>query len=166
TSTYDPFARTHTADLNCIMSNRSINYLSDMMDTKFVIPWLKVNFLGVDSTSTCLRKIAQYYGVKALIEKFEEVVAEEMPAVEMALADIDPRTECKTAMLFLGGSRAHHYQYLFKEMCLRTLAAVYEFSHRDDYEARRVLGDIKVDADSRTIQELEVEACPTPFKPR
>jgi hypothetical protein len=36
------------------------------------------------------------------------------------------------------------------------LSAGYEFGHRDDYEGRRVLPDIKVDADSRNIEELEI----------
>jgi nitrogenase molybdenum-iron protein alpha chain len=49
---------------------------------------------------------------------------------------------------------------------MKTISAGYEFAHRDDYEGRRVLPDIKVDADSRNIQELEVEADPEKFNPR
>ena len=41
------------------------------------------------------------------------------------------------AMLFVGGSRAHHYQDLFAEIGMRTVAAGYEFAHRDDYEGRQ-----------------------------
>jgi nitrogenase molybdenum-iron protein alpha chain len=39
---------------------------------------------------------------------------------------------------------------------METVAAGYEFAHRDDYEGRRVLPTIKVDADSRNIEELHV----------
>ena len=39
---------------------------------------------------------------------------------------------------------------------MEILSAGYEFAHRDDYEGRRVLSSIKVDADSRNIEELEV----------
>ena len=49
---------------------------------------------------------------------------------------------------------------------MRTLAAGYEFGHRDDYEGRRVLPDIKVDSDSRNIEELEVEADPDRYRIR
>ena len=63
-------------------------------------------------------------------------------------------------MMFVGGSRAHHYQELFNEMGMQTIAAGYEFAHRDDYEGRHVLPDIRVDADSRNIEELEVEKDP------
>jgi nitrogenase molybdenum-iron protein alpha chain len=69
-------------------------------------------------------------------------------------------------MMFVGGSRAHHYQELFKELGMETLSAGYEFGHRDDYEGRRVLPDIQVDADSRNIEELEVGPDPNRFKPR
>jgi nitrogenase molybdenum-iron protein alpha chain len=66
----------------------------------------------------------------------------------------------------VGGSRAHHYQHLFYDMGMEVVSAGYEFAHRDDYEGRRVLPTIKVDADSRNIEELHVEADPARFKPR
>jgi nitrogenase molybdenum-iron protein alpha chain len=69
-------------------------------------------------------------------------------------------------VLFVGGSRAHHYQELFTELGMKTLGAGYEFAHRDDYEGRRVLPGIKVDADSRNIEELTVEPDPKRFTPR
>jgi nitrogenase molybdenum-iron protein alpha chain len=96
----------------------------------------------------------------------EAVIAAELPVVELAAAQVRPHTEGKKVMLFVGGSRAHHYQELFTEMGMRTLSAGYEFAHRDDYEGRRVLPDIKVDADSRNIQELEVLPDADRFRPR
>lgn len=47
---------------------------------------------------------------------------------------------------------------------METVAAGYEFAHRDDYEGRRVLPDIKVDADSRNIEELHVDADPDRYR--
>ncbi|MFH7321340.1 nitrogenase molybdenum-iron protein alpha chain [Desulfurivibrio sp. D14AmB] len=165
-STYDQFASAHTADLNAVMCHRSINYVADMLETKFGIPWIKVNFIGAGATAKSLRKIAEYFGDKELIARVEEVIAEEMPAVEAAAAEVRARTEGKTAMMFVGGSRAHHYKELFNEMGMKTISAGYEFGHRDDYEGRRVIPDIKVDADSRNIEEIEVEADPTRYQPR
>ncbi|MCX5865575.1 MAG: nitrogenase molybdenum-iron protein alpha chain [Deltaproteobacteria bacterium] len=165
-STYDQFASSHTADLNAVMCHRSINYVADMMETKYGIPWVKVNFIGAKATAKSLRKIAEYFGEKALIDTVEKVIAEEMPEVEAALAEITPRTENKTVMMFVGGSRAHHYKELFDELKMKTISAGYEFGHEDDYEGRQVLPNIKLDADSRNIEELEVEADETRFKPR
>jgi nitrogenase molybdenum-iron protein alpha chain len=165
-STYDQFASAHKADLNAVMCHRSINYVADMLETKFGIPWIKVNFIGADATAKSLRKIAQYFGDQEFIDRVEEVIAEEMPKVLAARTDVRTRTEGKTAMMFVGGSRAHHYQELFNEMGMKTISAGYEFGHRDDYEGRHVIPDLKVDADSRNIEELEVEADATRFNPR
>lgn len=165
-STYKQFATAHQADLNCVMCHRSINYVADMMETKFGIPWIKVNFIGAKATAKSLRKIAAYFEDAALIAKVEEVIAEEMPAVETAAKAALPHTEGKKAMMFVGGSRAHHYQELFNELGMKTISAGYEFAHRDDYEGRRVLPTIEVDADSRNIEEIEVEADAVRFKPR
>ena len=165
-STYDQFASAHTADLNAVMCHRSINYVADMLETKYGIPWIKVNFIGANATAKSLRKIAEYFGDKKLIATVEEVIAEEMPAVEEASKDVRTRTEGKTAMMFVGGSRAHHYQELFKEMGMKTISAGYEFAHRDDYEGRHVIPTLKVDADSRNIEEIEVDPDETRYKPR
>jgi nitrogenase molybdenum-iron protein alpha chain len=165
-STYDQFASAHKADLNAVMCHRSINYVADMLETKYGIPWVKVNFIGADATAKSLRKIARYFGDQELIDRVEAVITEEMPEVEAARAEILPRTSGKTAMMFLGGSRSHHYKELFNEMGMRTISAGFEFAHRDDYEGRHVIPDLKVDADSRNIEELEVEADATRYNPR
>ena len=165
-STYDQFASANQADLSCVMCHRSINYVADMLETKYGIPWIKVNFIGAEATAKSLRKIAAYFNDAELTAKVEEVIAEEMPVVKAVCDDVLPRTTGKTAMLFVGGSRAHHYQELFKEMGMKTLSAGYEFAHRDDYEGRHVIPDLKVDADSRNIEEIHVEPDPEQFKPR
>ncbi|MGE4504533.1 MAG: nitrogenase molybdenum-iron protein alpha chain [Desulfovibrionaceae bacterium] len=165
-SSYDQFASAQHADLNCVMCHRSINYVADMLETKYGIPWIKVNFIGAESTAKSLRKIGQYFGDKSLMDRIEEVIAEEMPAVKAVAEDVKTRTTGKTAMLFVGGSRAHHYQDLFTEMGMKTLSAGYEFAHRDDYEGRHVIPNLTVDADSRNIEEIEVEADPELYSPR
>ncbi|MGA9754026.1 MAG: nitrogenase molybdenum-iron protein alpha chain [Desulfobaccales bacterium] len=165
-SSYDYFANSHTADLNLIMCHRSINYVAEMMETKFGIPWIKVNFIGAEATAKSLRKIADYFDDPELTERVEAVIAREMPAVEQVRNAVKPRCDGKTAMLFVGGSRAHHYQELFREIGMETIAAGYEFAHRDDYEGRRVLPNLKVDADSRNIEELHIEPDPNRYQPR
>ena len=161
---YDDITNCHMADLNVVMCHRSINYMAEMMETKFGIPWFKVNFIGVEGTKKSLRKIAEYFGDKELIDKVEEVIAAEMAEVRPVLEDVSTRTTGKTAALFVGGSRAHHYQDLFNDMGMQVIAAGYEFAHRDDYEGRDVLPNIKLDADSRNIEELKIEADPERYE--
>ena len=165
-SEYDEFASAHTVDLNVVMCHRSINYLAGMMEKRYGIPWFKVNFVGAAATAKSLRRIAAYFGDEALIERVEKVIAEEMAEVEKVRLEVRSRCEGKLAMLFVGGSRAHHYQELFAEIGMKTVSAGYEFAHRDDYEGRRVLPNITVDADTRNIEELTVEADPERYRAR
>jgi len=165
-STIDQFENAHTADLNCVMCHPSINYVADMIEKKFGIPWIKVNFISAAGTAKSLRKIAEYFGDGTLTDRVEKVIEEEMAAVGKVQEEVRVRCQGKTAMLFVGGSRAHHYQDLFTEIGMKTVAAGYEFAHRDDYEGRRVLPTIKVDADSRNIEELHVDPDPERFRPR
>ncbi|WP_372797313.1 nitrogenase molybdenum-iron protein alpha chain [Pontiella sp.] len=165
-STMDKFANSHMADLNLVMCHRSINYMAEMQETKFGIPWFKVNFIGAESTAKAMRKIGEYFEDEELKAKIEEVIAEEMPSVKERAAQARKLTADKVAMLFVGGSRAHHYQELFGELEMKTVSAGYEFGHRDDYEGRKVLPTIKVDADSRNIEEIKVEQDETRYAPR
>lgn len=165
-STYDQFASAQHADLSCVMCHRSINYVADMLETKYGIPWIKVNFIGAKSTADSLRNIAKYFGDPELVKKVNDVIAEEMPEVEAVINDVKERTKGKTAMLFVGGSRAHHYNDLFAELGMKTISAGYEFGHRDDYEGRQVIPDIKIDADSRNIEELEIKPSAEEYKAR
>jgi nitrogenase molybdenum-iron protein alpha chain len=165
-SEYDEFASAHTADLNVVMCHRSINYMAEMMEKRYGIPWFKVNFVGANATAKSLRKIAAYFGSPALVEKVEKLIAEEMVEVEKVRDDVKSRCEGKVAMLFVGGSRAHHYQELFSEIGMKTVSAGYEFGHRDDYEGRKVIPSIVVDADTRNIEELTVRPDETRYRPR
>lgn len=163
---YEQICKCHTADLNVVMCHRSINYMSEMMETKFGIPWIKVNFIGAEQSAKSLRKIAKFFGDEKLIARTEEVIAQEMAELRPVIEDVKSRLKGKTAAMFVGGSRAHHYQHLFKDVGMLTVAAGYEFAHRDDYEGRAVLPSIKIDADSRNIEEIEVEADPKRYNPR
>ncbi|OAV68743.1 Nitrogenase molybdenum-iron protein alpha chain [Bacteroidales bacterium Barb6] len=165
-STIQKFENAHTADLNMVMCHRSINYVAEMMEKAFGIPWIKVQPIGANSTAKMLRKIAQYFGDKELIDTVEAVIAEEMIEVNKVLEQARKRTAGKVTMLFVGGSRAHHYQDLFEELGMTTVAAGYEFGHRDDYEGRSVIPTISIDADSRNIEEITVTQDETRYRPR
>ena len=165
-STLEQFETAHNADFSLVMCHRSINYVAEMLETSFGIPWAKANFIGAEATAKTLRKVGQYFGDQELKDRIEVVIAEEMEGVKVAAEQAKTKTTGKTVMMFVGGSRAHHYQELFNELGMETLTAGYEFGHRDDYEGRRVMPSIKIDADSRNIEEITVVPDPTRFKPR
>lgn len=163
-STIESYESSHDVDLNIVMCHRSINYIAEMMEKKYGIPWFKVNFIGAEATGKSLLKIAEYFEDAEVIEATKALVEREMALVKAVADEIRPKVQGKTAMMFVGGSRAHHYQELFKELGMEVIAAGYEFAHRDDYEGRRVIPDIKIDADSRNIEELKVTKDEKMFK--
>ena len=163
---YDQVCKVHTVHLNTVMCHRSINYMAEMMEKKFGIPWIKVNFVGAEATAKSLRKIAAFFESKKLTDRVEEVIAQETATLRPIKDAVTARCKGKKAALFVGGSRAHSYQCLFSDIGMEVIAAGYEFAHRDDYEGRAVLPTIKIDADSRNIEELSVEADPLRYNPR
>ncbi len=154
----------HKADLNIVQCHRSINYVAEMMKDKYGTNWIKVNFIGVKSTIKSLRNIAKFFGDPELIEKTEEVIAEELQTISEDIEYYKAKLKGKTAALFVGGSRSHHYQSLLKDLGMETILAGYEFAHRDDYEGREVLPNIKEDADSKNIESIKVQPDPEKFK--
>lgn len=154
---YETLKNAHKADLNLIQCHRSINYIADMFNKKYGTPWLKVNFIGVEETIQSLRNIAKYFGDEELIAKTEQVIKEELKEIKDDMEKYKEQCKGKTAFLFVGGSKAHHYQFLLKEIGIETVAAGYEFAHRDDYEGREVIPTIKTNADNKNIEDIEVE---------
>lgn len=146
----------HEADLNLVQCHRSINYIAEMFEEKYGLPWLKINFIGVKAMCESLRNIAKYFGDEELIQRTEKVIEEELAAIEEPLHMYRKKCEGKTACLFVGGSRAHHYQNLFEEIGIETVLAGYEFAHRDDYEGRDIIPEIELTADDRNIPELKI----------
>lgn len=153
---YEELKNAHVAELNLVQCHRSINYIAEMLETKYGTPWLKVNFIGVQSTIDCLRNMALYFADEELQKKTEEVIARELAKVEPVMEQYRKICQGKTAFCFVGGSRGHHFQGLFAELGVETVLAGYEFAHRDDYEGREVLPFIKLDADTKNIPELHV----------
>ncbi|WP_028984128.1 nitrogenase component I subunit alpha [Sporolactobacillus terrae] len=161
---YEALKNAHLAGLNLVHCHRSINYIAEMMKTKYGIDWLKVNFVGIGATCKTLREIAKYFKDPELIQRVEEVIADELATIHDEFDYYKSKLTGKTAAVFSGGSRSHHYQLLLKDFGMKTIAAGYEFAHRDDYEGRRVLPSIKEDADSRNIETLTIEKDPKRYK--
>ena len=154
---YEDIAKAHNSDLNLVQCHRSINYIADMIEIKYGMPWMKVNFIGIDNMSNTLRNMAKFFDNEELTARTEDVIIEETEAIKEEMRSYKTMCEGKTAMLFVGGSRAHHYQGLLREIGMETIMAGYEFGHRDDYEGRDVIPYIKLDADTRNIEEIKVE---------
>ncbi len=154
---YETMKNAHLANLNLVMCHRSINYVAEMMHTKYGMDWLKVNFIGVGATIQSLRDIAKYFNDPELARRTEEVIRDELAEILDDMEYYKNKLKGKTAGIFVGGSRSHHYQKLLADLGVETVIAGYEFAHRDDYEGREVLPSLKEDADSKNIETITVE---------
>jgi len=165
-SSYRDIKNSHLADLNLVQCHRSINYVADMMKDKYGIDWIKINFVGTEACKESLRAIGEYFEDDELKARIEAVILDEMSNVAEELVYLKNKLKGKTAALYVGGSRSHHYQNLLSEFGISTILAGYEFAHRDDYEGREVIPDIKPDADSKNIESITVEPDPKFYKVR
>lgn len=48
-----------------------------MMEEKYGVPWLKVNYVGTKTTAKSLRKMAEFFDDPEITRKTEEIIAEE-----------------------------------------------------------------------------------------
>lgn len=156
-SSIDDLKNAHQANLSLVQCHRSINYIAEMLETKYGVQWMKANFIGVQGTIESLRNIARFFNDSELIERTEAVIADELDLIQDDIEYYKNKLKGKKAALYAGGSRAHHYQVLLNDLGIDTVLAGYEFAHRDDYEGREVIPSIKIDADSKNIESLTVE---------
>ena len=68
-STVESMKFAHTVDLNMVMCHRSINYIAEMLEEKYGIPWIKVNFIGAEATTNRSRKLLNILETKNSLQK-------------------------------------------------------------------------------------------------
>lgn len=153
----EDIANAHQANLSVVQCHRSINYIAELIETKYGTPWMKVNFVGVEATIESLRNMARFFGDPELTARTEAVIADELDQIEAEMTYYKSRLKGKTAAIYVGGSRAHHYQFLLNDLGVHTILAGYEFGHREEYEGREVIPFVKVDADSKNIESITVQ---------
>ncbi len=161
----DDIRKAHTAELNLVQCHRSINYIAEMMKVQYGTAWIKVDFIGVDCTVRTLRDMAKFFNDPEITARTEAVIAEELEEMKEDMDYYRSKLTGKTAALYVGGSRSHHYQMLLQDFGIETLLAGFEFAHRDDYEGREVIPTIVADADLKNIETLEVEKIVEKYKP-
>lgn len=153
-------ARAHRAKLSIMLCHRSINYTNRMMEDKFGILWLKINYIGINDLLKSLRDMAAFFDDPELTRRTEEVIAEEMQRVMPEIEKYRKKLLGKRVILFAGGSRTRHFKNLFEDIGMVVVVAGYEFAHRDDYEGRGILDEIVQTARSKILEDVHYERDP------
>jgi nitrogenase molybdenum-iron protein alpha chain len=119
--------------LNVIHCYRSMNYMCKVMEEKYGIPWIELNFFGPTKIRESLRKLADRFDdtIKA---KVEATIAKWDAEMQKVIAEYRPRLEGKKVMLYVGGLRPRHTVGAYEDLGMTVVGSGYEFAHNDDYE--------------------------------
>ena len=159
-ASFHGIAKAHKAKLSVLMCHRSINYANRMMEEKFGVPWMKINYIGIDGTIETLRNMAKFFDDPDLSAKTEEVIKEELDRVMPEFEKYRKKLAGKKVVLYSGGSRSHHYINLFESLGMEVIVSGYQFAHRDDYEGRQILPHVKKKATSKILEDVHYEPDP------
>jgi nitrogenase molybdenum-iron protein alpha chain len=129
----EQIAATHQVKLNVIHCYRSMNYMARVMEEKYKIPWLELNFFGPTKIKASLRKLAEHFDDN-IKEKVEAAIAKYDPEMQQVIAEYRPRLEGKKVMLYVGGLRPRHTVSAYEDLGMQVVGSGYEFAHNDDYE--------------------------------
>ena len=126
-------AATHQVKLAVIHCYRSMNYMARVMEEKYSIPWLELNFFGPTKIRESLRKLAERFD-DVIKNKVEDVIAKYYPIMQKVVDEYRPRLEGKRVMLYVGGLRPRHTVGAYEDLGMHVIGSGYEFAHSDDYE--------------------------------
>jgi nitrogenase molybdenum-iron protein alpha chain len=101
--------------------------------------------------------MAEFFDDSGLTRKTEEIIAEEKAKYQADIEKYRKKLQGKSVFIYAGGSRSHHYLNLFEELCMKIVVAGYQFAHRDDYEGRQVIPEIKQGALGSTLEDIHYE---------
>ncbi|MFT4143866.1 MAG: nitrogenase component 1, partial [Mobilitalea sp.] len=96
----EDIANAHQANLSVVQCHRSINYIAELIETKYGTPWMKVNFVGVEATIESLRNMAKFFGDPELTARTEAVIADELDQIEQEMTYYKSRLKGKTAAIY------------------------------------------------------------------
>ncbi|MGB8294050.1 MAG: nitrogenase molybdenum-iron protein alpha chain [Polyangia bacterium] len=151
----EKIAATHKVKLAIIHCYRSMNYMARVMEEKYGIPWIELNFFGPTKIRNSLRQLAERFDDR-IKENVEKVIAKYDPIMQSVLDEYRPRLQGKKVMLYVGGLRPRHTVGAYEDLGMVVVGSGYEFAHGDDYERTSPeMPDATVLYDDASEYELE-----------
>jgi nitrogenase molybdenum-iron protein alpha chain len=159
----EKIAATHQVKLNIIHCYRSMNYMAKVMEEKYGIPWIELNFFGPTKIRASLRRLGEFFGDE-IKTKVEKVIAKYDLKMQAVIDEYRPRLEGKKVMLYVGGLRPRHTVNAYEDLGMVVVGSGYEFAHSDDYDrTASEMPDATVIYDD--ISEYEFEEFANNLKP-
>ena len=152
------------AKLSVVHCQRSATYIADLIKQGFEVPHIPVSLFGIEQTSNALRKVAEFFGSQEMKDRAEEIIAEEIKAIQPALDYYREKLYGKTVGIYVGGPRVWHWVRVMKELGMKVVFGMCTFAHTDDYEKineRADDGMLVID----NPNEFEIEEALETYKP-
>ncbi len=132
----------HRAKLNVIVCAKSLVTLCRKMQEQYDIPWISVSFYGKRDTTFAIKEIVKALGDPALIEKADQVLAEEEAKLEERLKYYKTLFAGKKAVLNTGGNKAWSIASGLQDLGIEVVATSIRKSTADDIaKAKEYLGE-------------------------
>ena len=130
----DEIAQAHRAKLNIVQCQKSSNYVAKKMKKKYGIPFIKVNFFGLEQTVNSIREIADFFGNPEMIERTEKIIETGLKEVEHKTDEYKERLKGKTVALYVGGNKAWSLVRAFEELGMDVMMSGTKNGIKEDYE--------------------------------
>ncbi|MBD2516419.1 nitrogenase iron-molybdenum cofactor biosynthesis protein NifE [Nostoc sp. FACHB-973] len=96
---YKEVCYAHRAKLNVILSSKALINIAKKMEKLYGIPYIEESIYGIEQISQCLRNIAAKLGNPDLVERAENLIAEETSVLEEKLTPYRVRLQGKRIVL-------------------------------------------------------------------
>jgi nitrogenase molybdenum-cofactor synthesis protein NifE len=151
----DEIAQAHRAKLNIVQCQKSSNYVAKKMEKKYGIPFIKVNFFGLEQTIISLRDIANFFKDDDMIEKTEKIIRSGLKEVEHKTDVYKKRLNGKTVALYVGGNKAWSLVRAFEELGMEVMMSGTKNGIKEDYERiKEIVKDGTIIVDDANSTEL------------
>jgi nitrogenase molybdenum-cofactor synthesis protein NifE len=104
------------------------------MEERYEIPFLKVNFFGVEETANSLREVAEFFNDPEMIKKTEELVETELERLKAEISKYKEKLTGKRVAVYVGGNKAWSLIRAFEELEMEVIMTGTQNGLPEDYE--------------------------------
>ena len=152
-STIERIRAMKNASLNLVQCSRSSEFLAKLMKERFGIPFLDVNFFGIENCCDSLRKIGEFFDTHSKI--VEETIERNVRRIKPKVEIFREKLRGKRVFICHGAQRALYWIRPFEELGMEIVGVATYFGRREDHgRIVESLGDVFI-IDNPSVDELE-----------